>query len=75
MADTVESLGRRLRMAHKRVQRRMEDVDVAKADLLDVVRAAVDEGMSLSQIADALKLSKSRAQQLVRQSDGRGRYR
>lgn len=62
-----------LRKAHRRVNDLVAKTVVAKADLLEAVRLAVEDGYSLTDIARALDVSKSRAQQLVRQADGRGR--
>lgn len=72
MSDDIDH---QLRAAHRRVQKRVAELDAAKADLLAAVRVAVAGGMSLSRIGEAIGCSKSRAQQLVRQADGRGRTR
>lgn len=69
----MTDLERDMRAKHRQVQALMAKVEEAKVDLLEVVLDAVREGYSLQTIADILGLSKSRAQQLVRQADGRGR--
>jgi orotate phosphoribosyltransferase-like protein len=62
-----------LRRAHRRVNELVAKTRVAKLELLAAVRLAKSSGMSLQDIADTLDISKGRAQQLVRQADGRGR--
>lgn len=69
----TSDLERELRARHRKVQSLMAEVEQAKVDLLDSVLEAVRQQYSLQSIADMLGLSKSRAQQLVRQADGRGR--
>ena len=67
------SLDTRLKQNHRRVASASRRLEEAKEGFLDVILEAVREGYSLQAIADVLGLSKSRAQQLVRQADGRGR--
>lgn len=59
--------------SHAKVGKLQADLTSAKAELNADILALRDADYSLQKIADLLGVKKARAQQLVRQADGRGR--
>lgn len=62
-----------LRLKHTAVNRALEDVGRRKAELNELIQAAVADGATAQDLADALGVSRSRAWEMIRQADGRGR--
>lgn len=59
-----------VRDAADELGRRQEGVDVARAKLYDTIVTAHDEGIPLSKIAEAAKLSRQRIAQIVDEAHG-----
>ena len=58
---------------HREVKNHSTSVSNSKQKFLEVILRARNHGMTYAEIAEILKLSTYRVQQLVRQSDGRKR--